>query len=122
MQVPAPARAKLLLGFHWLYGCRDEHFGNGRLVRNTFENSVRRLANRVASIAPVTRELLTVLTTDDIYLDKVPSDIWQQLDRRRNSVCRHLRELRENGPRPRQSAWLARSLPALQIATDGRMG
>ncbi len=79
-QVPAPARAKLLLGFHWLYGCRDEHFGNGRLVRNTFENSVRHLANRVASIAPITRELLTVLTIDDICLDKVPSDIWQQLD------------------------------------------
>ncbi len=77
--VPPPARAKLLIGFQWLYGCRDEHFGNGRLVRNTFENSVRRLANRVAAIAPITRELLTVLTTEDIALEKVPADIWQKL-------------------------------------------
>ncbi len=78
--VPSTARAKLLLGFHWLYACRDEHFGNGRLVRNTFENSVRRLANRVAAVAPVTRELLTVLTTDDIHLEQVPSDAWQSLE------------------------------------------
>ncbi len=78
--VPSTARAKLLLGFHWLYTCRDEHFGNGRLVRNTFENSVRRLANRVASVAPVTRELLTVLTTDDIHLEQVPDDAWQPLE------------------------------------------
>ncbi len=79
-EVPATARAKLLLGFQWLYQYRDEHFGNGRLVRNTFENSVRQLANRVAAIAPVTRELLTVLTIDDILLEKVPPDIWQRLD------------------------------------------
>jgi adenylate kinase family enzyme/DNA-directed RNA polymerase subunit RPC12/RpoP len=78
--VPAAARVKLLLGFHWLYACRDEHFGNGRLVRNTFENSVRRLANRVASIVPVTRELLTVLTSDDIHLDTVPADMWQKME------------------------------------------
>lgn len=78
--LPAPARAKLLLGFQWLFRCRDEHFGNGRLVRNTFENSVRRLANRVADKVPVTRELLTVLTTEDIYIDKVPSEIWRKLN------------------------------------------
>ncbi len=78
--VPSVARAKLLLGFHWLYTERDEHFGNGRLVRNTFENSVRRLANRVAAITPVTRELLTVITSDDIHLDQVPQDAWHSLE------------------------------------------
>ncbi len=78
--VPPAARAKLLVGFHWLYASRDEHFGNGRLVRNTFENSVRRLANRVATVVPVTRELLTVLTPDDIHLEHVPHDVWQPLE------------------------------------------
>ncbi len=77
-QLPPEARAKLLLGFHWLYRSRDEHFGNGRLVRNTFENSVRRLADRIADIVPITRELLTKLTTHDIYMADVPDEIWQQ--------------------------------------------
>jgi hypothetical protein len=79
-ELPGPTRAKLLLGFQWLYESRDEHFGNGRLVRNTFENSVRRLANRVASVAPVTRELLTVLLADDIHLPNVPDDLWNRLE------------------------------------------
>ena len=79
-QLPCLARAKLLLGFQWLYESRDEHFGNGRLVRNTFENSVRRLANRVAAVTPVTRELLTVLTADDIDLNDVPASVWEHLD------------------------------------------
>jgi hypothetical protein len=78
--LPPDVRAKLLLGFAWLYRCRDEHFGNGRLARNVFENSVRRLADRVAGLVPVTRELLTVLTADDIALEKVPEEIWRQLD------------------------------------------
>jgi len=78
--VPAIARAKLLLGFQWLYNNRDENFGNGRLVRNTFENSVRQLANRIAGVAPVTRELLTVLTVDDIRMEKVPASVWQGLE------------------------------------------
>jgi replication-associated recombination protein RarA len=77
-QIPPEARAKLLLGFHWLYQSRDEHFGNGRLVRNTFENAVRRLANRIAEIAPITRELLTSFTTHDIHLADVPPEIWQE--------------------------------------------
>jgi hypothetical protein len=82
-KIPCLARAKLLLGFQWLYESRDEHFGNGRLVRNTFENSVRRLANRVAAMTPVTRELLTVLTADDVDLAAVPAAVWKHLDDRR---------------------------------------
>lgn len=78
--VPPAARAKLLLGFQWLYAHRDENFGNGRLVRNSFENSVRQLANRVAGLAPITRELLTVLTAEDIRVKNVPEHVWQKLD------------------------------------------
>ncbi|MBM4089817.1 MAG: AAA family ATPase [Planctomycetes bacterium] len=79
-ELPGITRAKLLIGFTHLYQQRDDHFGNGRLVRNTFENCVRRLANRVAGVAPVTRELLTVLTPDDVHMDQVPSDLWNLLD------------------------------------------
>jgi replication-associated recombination protein RarA len=91
-ELPGSARAKLLLGFHWLYQIRDEHFGNGRLVRNVFENAVRRLANRVAAVTPVTRELLTHLTADDLLLSDIPADHWKYLDDpklRFSVVCDH---------------------------------
>ena len=48
--VPPAARAKLLLGLQWLYDHRDEHFGNGRTVRNLSALSIRRLPNRIAHI------------------------------------------------------------------------
>lgn len=72
-QIPSAARAKLLVGLQWLYENRDEHFGNGRLVRNVFEQAIRRLANRIAGIVPVTKELLTVLEAADIDLPGVPA-------------------------------------------------
>jgi AAA+ superfamily predicted ATPase len=68
--VAGPTQAKLLLGFAALHRERDERFGNGRLVRNTFESAIRRLANRVASIAPITREMLTLLKPEDIKFTK----------------------------------------------------
>ena len=43
-------RAKLLVDFQWQYDNRDRHFGNGRMVRNVFEASVRHLANRVVKM------------------------------------------------------------------------
>jgi Cdc6-like AAA superfamily ATPase len=79
-QLPGRTRAKLLLGFRHLLGQRDEHFGNGRLVRTVFERSVRRLANRLAGIKPLTRELLTTLQAEDLVLDEVPAALWGQLD------------------------------------------
>ncbi len=38
---------------------RDERFGNARLVRNLFEEAVRRMANRVAGLAAVNEDDLT---------------------------------------------------------------
>jgi ATPase family associated with various cellular activities (AAA)/AAA lid domain len=72
--VLGPTQAKLLLGFAALHRARDERFGNGRLVRNTFESAIRRLANRVASVAPITREMLTSLKADDIRFDKATEE------------------------------------------------
>jgi hypothetical protein len=74
-RVPGPAQAKLLVGLQWLYENRDERFGNGRLVRNLFERALRRLANRVVNVVPVTADLLTVLQPEDIDLGQMPDEI-----------------------------------------------
>jgi AAA+ superfamily predicted ATPase len=77
--LPATTRAKLLLGFQHLLGRRDERFGNGRLVRNAFEKAIGRLANRIAGVLPLTRELLTTLEAEDVVLEGVPESVWQDL-------------------------------------------
>ena len=65
-KLPTESRRRLLRGFTYLYAKRDRHFGNGRTSRNSFERSVRRLANRLAGVPDVTRELLTTLQPEDI--------------------------------------------------------
>ena len=47
---------------------KDEHFGNGRLVRNVFEKAIRNLADRVVNVPELTPELLTTFQPDDIEL------------------------------------------------------
>ncbi len=79
-ELPALTRAKLLLGFQDLLRQRDEHFGNGRLARNVFEHGISRLANRIAGIAPLTRELLTTLEAEDIVMDGVDQAVWCELN------------------------------------------
>ena len=76
-QMPSDARHRLLVGLHQLYKNRDRHFGNGRLVRNAFEDSVRQLADRVADVGKLTEKLLTRLTIEDI---SVPGLTRKQLD------------------------------------------
>jgi len=76
-KLPADARHRALIGFVEMYNNRDRHFGNGRLVRNAFEDSVRRLADRVASVTKLTESLLTCLTVDDI---SIPGLSTSQLD------------------------------------------
>lgn len=76
--VPSATQVRTLLGFNWLYDHRDGHFGNGRLVRNTFETAIRRLANRIASVKKLSKEILTTLEPDDIALLEVPREVWEQ--------------------------------------------
>ena len=64
--IPTESRRRLLRGFTYLFIGRDRHFGNGRTSRNSFERSVRRLANRLANMNEVNRELLTTLQPEDI--------------------------------------------------------
>ena len=70
-EMPSDARHRLLMGFHYLYGERDRHFGNGRLVRNVFEDSVRRLADRIADVNELTESLLTTLIAEDIHFPDI---------------------------------------------------
>ncbi len=64
--LPTESRRLLLRGFTYLFAQRDRHFGNGRTSRNSFERSVRRMANRLSSMTDITRELLTTLEPADI--------------------------------------------------------
>jgi SpoVK/Ycf46/Vps4 family AAA+-type ATPase len=78
--LPSATRVRLLTGFAYLLAHRNKHFGNGRLVRNIFERSIRRLANRLAMVTPLTRELLTTLQPGDLVFEDVPLDVWRELD------------------------------------------
>jgi len=64
--LPTESRRRLLRGFTYLFNSRDRHFGNGRTARNSFERSVRRLANRLSSLEEVDHDLLTILQGEDI--------------------------------------------------------
>jgi hypothetical protein len=79
-QLPAATRARLLLGFEHLRSGRDEHFGNGRFARNVFERSIRRLANRLATVCPLTRELLTTLRPEDVVIETIAAPTWRDLE------------------------------------------
>lgn len=48
------------------YTNRDKSFGNGRFVRNLFEKTLEKQANRIASIPSLTKEILTTIITEDI--------------------------------------------------------
>ena len=72
--VPGPTQGKLLLGFKHLYEKRDEHFGNGRLVRNVFEDSIRQLANRVVQVEELCADLLTRFEPEDIIFNGLPEE------------------------------------------------
>ncbi|MBI3409031.1 MAG: AAA family ATPase [Planctomycetes bacterium] len=100
-ELPSRTRAKLLLGFRHLLDRRDERFGNGRLARNVYEHSVRRLAGRLAKVTPLTRELLTTLEHEDVVLEGVPESVWNGLDgedshfQLRCPSCEHTSRLRQ---------------------------
>lgn len=49
-----------------LYSSRDEHFGNGRLVRNLYEKAIERQATRLAKQSSISDASLTTLEADDI--------------------------------------------------------
>lgn len=62
----ADAEIKLSRVLNAAYEARDRSFGNGRYVRNIFEKTTERQANRIAHASAITKELLTTITADDI--------------------------------------------------------
>lgn len=78
-RLPAESRHRLLLGLDALHRERDRHFGNGRLARNAFEECVRRLADRIASVVPLTDDLLTVLRPEDIIVPGIDCEALERL-------------------------------------------
>jgi len=61
-----PARKEILRLLTRFYKSRDKSFGNGRFVRNLFERMVERQANRIASITPLTDNVLCSLAKADV--------------------------------------------------------
>jgi hypothetical protein len=67
-KLPGESRHRLLIAFDAAFRQRDRQFGNGRLARNAFEDCVRRLADRIAGIVPLTDTLMTHLMPQDIAI------------------------------------------------------
>lgn len=67
------ATQKITELFTHLYTNRNDRFGNARLVRNIFEKTFERHANRTAGIAPITRAILTTIEDEDIPFQ----EFWQ---------------------------------------------
>ncbi len=56
----------LLTRFDSMYENRDEHFGNGRTVRNLFEKAIGVQADRLAALENVSDEQLELITAEDL--------------------------------------------------------
>lgn len=96
-RLPVATLAKVLMGFKWMHGHRDEHFGNGRLVRNTFERAIRNLANRIADEPLQELDILTTFEAADIAFERVPAEVWSEFDPRAHRFAVHCPECSAGG-------------------------
>ena len=91
-------RLRVMLGFDHEYQNRDRHFGNGRAVRNTFEQAVRRMANRLAEIAELSEEQLVELQGSDIEFEDVPAEVFAEVEELRVHLvcpkCQHAKDVK----------------------------
>lgn len=60
------AKVKAIDLFKKAYENRNNTFGNGRFVRNIFEKTLEKQANRIAGIANINKNILTTITDEDI--------------------------------------------------------
>jgi stage V sporulation protein K len=60
------SRDVLLKKLTLLYENRDKRFGNGRLVRNIFDKTVEKQANRLSKLPKVSKEMLMIIAPEDI--------------------------------------------------------
>ena len=73
-QLSRDARLRVIRVIAAMHTDRDRHFGNGRAVRNLFEQAILRMANRLASLPHLTEEQLVTLEADDIGRDEEGAD------------------------------------------------
>ena len=66
LELTGQARTKLHALLRYLYSCRTKTFGNGRLVRNIFEQVIERQANRISNISQLTNQELCLISKQDI--------------------------------------------------------
>lgn len=60
------SRDILLKKLTLLYENRDKRFGNGRLVRNIFDKTVEKQANRLSKLSNLSKEMLMTIAPEDI--------------------------------------------------------
>jgi len=60
------AEDKLSEIIHKVHEKKHRGFGNARTMRNLFEKIIERQANRIVKIDPITEEILTTLTEEDV--------------------------------------------------------
>jgi len=65
-QLTESAREKLDTIFEDAVAGKDEHFGNGRYVRNIFEKTTMRQSARLSDLETMTREQLSIIEADDL--------------------------------------------------------
>ena len=65
-QLDTLAREALIAKFKELYQNRDHNFGNGRLARNLFEQTIENQAMRLSQLADVRRDMMITITQEDI--------------------------------------------------------
>ncbi len=65
-QITNEAKEKLLNEFTCLYTKKDKNFGNGRLVRNIFDKTAEKQANRLINISQLTNEMMISILPEDI--------------------------------------------------------
>ena len=65
-QLDTQTKEVLVTKFTELYNQRDKNFGNGRLVRNLFEKTLEKQANRLAQLSDINREQMITILPEDI--------------------------------------------------------
>jgi SpoVK/Ycf46/Vps4 family AAA+-type ATPase len=65
-ELTQPSKELLLEKFTGLYTNRNKNFGNGRLVRNIFEKTIEKQANRIVRFSNVTKDMMKTITPEDI--------------------------------------------------------
>ena len=80
-------RAKVIVGLNHMHQQRDRYFGNGRAIRNLFEHTIRRMANRIAEIQELSVKQLMLLLPEDIEFESTDEPMLVSLDNADSLKC-----------------------------------